>query len=245
MLLIQPIYYLIACIAFSLCAPKSAFASSPWVKNSNFFIGTDQIWHISGATEAAVTHYIGDGGTGFADAILDEFLNAQGAGIRDEIKTNTSVQLGYSLTQHTAMQRFFPAAPPDWRINRQFSMAYGLSDFTIPNGAGVLVEPIQLSFQNVNLSASIAAELPLTTESKGLFDNSSLVIATGLQANISRSKIRSPVIKIDHQHRQTLPFVSVRLQRKIGESRRNALFIEATKARRRDTTVKAGLTMGF
>ncbi|MEQ9696151.1 hypothetical protein [Shimia sp. SDUM112013] len=173
---------------------------------TEMFLRSDEQAHVPAALEAAILSFVGNGGSSQAEDIPSDFLTqprpaaAGGGSSRVTYEQSRSRRVGGRLVGAARISGplYFEGSA---------MMAYGQSNYRLPNGAGVLVQGIDIRFRT--LSAELGATVVYRDSLFG-----SVPVSVGLGGGVlhayTRTRVDSPVLRIREVNSDTLAFTSLR-----------------------------------
>jgi hypothetical protein len=189
------------------------------------FVSTDEMGHIPGAVGGAVDQFVGPRKatiTGaVANGVKEAFVPvAQGAGVGTELGAGVAIKAPKTKVQRGESRRlgvravYTTQGPLALALRSSVSVSHGFSKYSLPNGIVIrngrtkIPQAIQLQFEARN----VELEQTLT----GAFGGKGPVRAEigaggGVAFARTRTKINSPILKVEHVGSQKLPYAVVRI----------------------------------
>lgn len=190
-----------------------AMAQVTW--RTEVFLRSDELAHIPPALEHAILSFVGDGGSSVAEEIPSDFLtrprstpSSSGSSSRVAYTQSRSRRFGGRLVATTPITGTFDFVG-------SAMLAYGQSDFRLPNGAGVLTEGIDIRFRTISTEldavvsyhAKMFGTVPVTVAAGG-----------GVLHAYTRTSVDSPILLIKESNRDTIPFAALKLGMRLPET---------------------------
>ncbi|MCP9481430.1 hypothetical protein NNA36_05600 [Shimia sp. CNT1-13L.2] len=171
----------------------------------------DEVAYVEGAMDATIQKFRGDtGSSGRVTEIPSNFLEEQ-PGSTLTYTLPRSQMLGVRMHAERAM-----SDRAAWVATASASL--GRSDYRLPNGAGVLVEPINIKFRTGSVDLAAGARRRLVDGRRMDLD---LTGTAGVLVTHTKTHITSPVLDVEHRNTQNLPYVSAAMRLTPDLSRRN------------------------
>lgn len=175
---------------------------SQWETRTDLFADKDEVAYVEGALDSTIQAFSGDGGSSnLVTEIPSDFLEEQ-PGETLAYTLPRSQMLGVRLQAERAM-----SDKAAWVASVGASL--GRSDYRLPDGAGILVEPIDIKFRTGTVDLAAGARRRLID---GRWMDIDLTGTAGILVTRTKTHITSPVLDVEHWDTQDFPYVSVALR---------------------------------
>ncbi|PHO02809.1 hypothetical protein CSC82_16740 [Rhodobacteraceae bacterium 4F10] len=178
------------------------------------FLRSDEQAHVPAALEHAINSFVGVGGSSVASQIPSDFLTRSRSA---SSSSSGSTRVTYTQSRSRRFGgRVTAAAALSGPLSFEGSglLAYGQSNYELPNGAGVHIQGIDIRFRTVSAELDAALSYQAT-----LFGSVPLKLSAGAGVFHAHTKtsVDSPILRIRESNRDTIPFAMMRFGVRLPE----------------------------
>lgn len=199
--MILPRAFLILSCLLSLLGGCVATGSN-WETRTEIFVDKDDVAFVEGALSSTIDAFNGSGsGPHPVGEIPPDFLENDPNNRLVYTRQRLQMLGGRVLAERPFSQR---AA---WVASASASL--GRSDYRLPNGAGILVEPINIKFRTVGIDLAAGTRFRVIDGDKMDLD---VTGTAGIFVTRTKTHIGSPVLDVTHWETQDFPYISLALR---------------------------------